>query len=287
MQQDQRVAIISGGTTGIGREMSIGLAKAGYRVVMLGRLEVHAEDALSAIESSVPSAQASYLLGDLSNLKDVERVGRSLRQEHPVIHVLMNNVGAFYLRRKENPQGIAKTFALNHLSHFYLTHFLLDRLRGAADARIVETSSGAHRTPDDPGLDWLMRGNYFGWSAYGISKLANILFAEELTHRYAGPDLTINSYHPGFVQTQLATRYPLIRLFVRTMYLFVGGSALEGADTGLFLALDQSVQGHSGAYYVDRQVVETSGLARDPNLAGQLWDLSLKLTGVDQYGVVA
>lgn len=285
-QQPARTAIVSGGTTGIGLHLSIGLARSGLNVVMLGRREDHARMALKQVESNSPGAAVRYLLGDFSDLEEVERVGRSLREEFPRIRVLMNNAGAFYLRRQLSAQGVEKTFAVNHLSHFYLTHLLLDSLRAERDARVIETSSGAHHAPSDRNLDWQMRRGYSGWGAYGQTKLANILFASELARRFAGPELTIVSYHPGFVQTKLATRNPFIRPFVRFAYLFVGGSAEEGADTGLYLALDPAVKGKSSGYYVDRQQVRSSRLARDRGLAEDLWDLSLELTGVHEFGVV-
>lgn len=285
-KRERRTAIVTGGTTGIGLHLSVGLARAGYRVVMLGRREDHARAALATVQENVPDAKARYLLADLSDLREVERVGKQLRREHAAIHILINNVGAFYLSRQETPQGIEKTFALNHLSHFYLTHLLLDRLIAADDARLIETSSGAHHSPRDADVDWQLRRGYMGWRAYGISKLANILFANELARRFAAADLAINSFHPGFVQTQLATRNPLLRPFVKLAYLFMGGSAEEGADTGLYLALDDSIQGSSGNYYVDRQIVRPSRLARDGELAEKLWDLSLDLTGVRKFGVM-
>lgn len=281
-----KTAIVTGGTAGIGIHLSIGLARAGYRVILHGRREDHARYALATVQEHVPDAEARSMLADLADLREVERIGHELRSEFDSIDILMNNAGAFFLTRQLSPQGIEKTFAINHLGHFYLTHFLLDRLQSAEDARLVLTSSGAHHGPRDRDFDWQMRRGYAGWSAYGITKLANILFASELARRYADHDLTVTSYHPGFVQTQLATRNPLLRPFIWLAYRVLGGTAEEGADTGLYLALDDSIQGESGGYYVDRQLVRSSRLARDRELAEQLWDFSLDLTGVREFGVV-
>ena len=139
-------------------------------------------------------------------MAETRRVGAAVAAQEPRIDVLVNNAGAIFSQRRVTPEGLELTFALNHMAYFVLTEALRERLIASAPARIVSTSSGAHQFAqlDLDDLQGAKRAGYFGWRAYNLSKLANILFTRELARRLAGTGVTANCFHPGVVASRFA-----------------------------------------------------------------------------------
>jgi NAD(P)-dependent dehydrogenase (short-subunit alcohol dehydrogenase family) len=201
--------------------------------------------------------------------------------------VLINNAGGINRSRQLTDDELELTWAVNHLAPFLLTVLLLERIRASAPARIITTTSDAHQGAQIPFDDVNAVGGYgrLGFTRYGQTKLANILFTTELARRLEGSGVTANCYHPGFVAsgfnrnngTLLTLAMTLARPFART--------AAQGADTMVWLADSPEVSSESGGYFVDRKRVQPSAAARDQETARRLWEFSEEETGVTTSAV--
>jgi retinol dehydrogenase-12 len=217
---------------------------------------------------------------DLSSLDGVRRLAAHLLERHERIDVLVNNAGLVAGRRTLTVDGLELTMAVNHFAPFLLTNLLLDRLKASAPARVVTTASDAHRGGLIDVADLNGERKWSAWSAYGTSKLANILFTRALARRLEGTGVVANTFHPGVIRTGLARGAPLpIRLGWRAASVFFG-SPRKGASTLVYLASAPEAADVSGGYFVNSQLATPSLQAQDDELAEELWDTSAELTGL-------
>ncbi|GMR11408.1 MAG: SDR family oxidoreductase [Anaerolineae bacterium] len=276
-----KTALVTGATSGIGYQTALGLAREGANVVLGGRDEDRARKAVDAIRRDINGPQIDYLIADLSSMAGVRRFAAAYLDRHSRLDILVNNVGGFYLTRQLSVDGYEKTFALNHLSYFLLTELLRDLLIASAPARIVNVSSEAHRNSSIHFEDPHLIRRYWGMTAYGQSKLANVLFTYELAHRLVDTGVTANALHPGFVRTGLGTKN-LNPIPAALVWLgFLGGMSPErGAKTSLLLASSPELEGVTRKYFIAGKQVRTSRRSYDKAAAERLWDLSEELTGL-------
>jgi NAD(P)-dependent dehydrogenase (short-subunit alcohol dehydrogenase family) len=213
----------------------------------------------------------------LSSLGDTTQVGARIAAEEPRIDVLINNAGNIFARRAVTADGLERTFALNHMAYFVLTHQLRERLVASSPARIVNTASRAHQGNSLDFDDLQMEKHYRAMTAYGRSKLANILFTRELARRLAGTGVTANCLHPGFVATRFGqSEGGLFAVMVRLSMLFAR-SPEQGAETIVHLAASPDVTTTSGGYFADCRQAVPSVAARDDAAARRLWEESRRL----------
>lgn len=285
-----KVCLVTGATNGIGLEAARELGRLGATVVLCGRDGKRGQAALGEIKRTCPDAKLDYLQADLSSLAEVRRLAQEFRGRYSRLDVLLNNAGAIIDSRRLTVDGYELTLALNHLSHFLLTHLLLDMLKASAPSRIINVSSGAHQMArldvDDLHFE---RTQYTPLRAYGNSKLANVLFTRSLARRLAGTQVTANSLHPGAVATGFAADYKgWFGWVVRLGRSFLLTSA-AGARTSVYLASSPEVAGVSGRYFYKCREARVSRAGRDDALAERLWEASVKLTGVggDSQGASA
>ena len=274
-----KVVVITGATSGIGHIAAVRLAALGARLVLVARNRQRAEAALAQFREAGPNLAHRAHFADLSLLAEAKRVGQEIAAAEPRIDVLINNAGNVFPRRELTPDGLERTFATNHMAYFVLTHCLRERLAAAAPARIVNTASAAHigRTLDFDDLQ--LAKQYSVMTAYGRSKLANILFTRELARRLAGTGVTANCLHPGFVATGLGQRDGgIFGLMVRFSMLFAD-PAERGAQTIVYLASSPDVASVSGAYFISSRQAEPSSAARDDAAARRLWEESERIAG--------
>jgi len=275
-----KTCVVTGATSGIGEEIAVGLARAGGRVVVVGRSRERAGATLARIQREAPGAPPPELvLADLCEQAQIRAAAAELLARLPEIHVLVNNAGVANFRRETTPDGLETTFAVNHLAYFLLTRLLLDRLRASAPARIVIVASDAHRFGRLDLADLQNERSYRSMRVYGQSKTANLLFAQELARRLAGTGVTVNALHPGAVATRLGQQNgALVRLLTRALSVFFRTPA-QGADTALWLATAPELDA-SGRYFASRRERTPAAWARDPELARRLWEESERLTGL-------
>ena len=196
-----KIVMITGGTGGIGKATAIGLARLGARVGITGRDVTRTGQVAADIRAASGNPEVDAFAADMSSQAEVRRLAVAVLETYPRLDVLINNVGGFWAHRHPTADGLERTFALNHLAPFLLTNLLLDRLKASAPARVVTVSSGAQSAGRIDFDDLQSARNYSGQRAYSQSKLANIMFTNELARRLEGTGVTATSVHPGVVRT--------------------------------------------------------------------------------------
>ena len=274
---NNKTIFITGASGGIGLQSARGLAGQGANIIMVGRDRERTSQAVEFVKTQTGNQSVSYLLADLSSIQEVRRLAQEFKDKYQTLDVLLNNAGAFFLTRKVSVDGYEMTLALNHLNYFLLTDLLLDMLKAAPSARIVNVASGAHYRGHVNFDDLQSRHGYNGMRVYSMSKLMNVLFTYELARRLEGAHVTANCLHPGFVASNFAGNNGWI---VRTVMSFMAGriSVEEGAKCPIFLASSPDVQGVTGKYFnYDTKETRSSDESYDQNIARRLWDVSEKL----------
>ncbi len=278
MAAERPVAVVSGATGGIGRWIALGLVRAGFHVVLVGRDRARGEVAQAWIAERAPQASTELVIADLSLLAATQAAGEIIASRHPRIAVLVNNAGVFDTRPVITEEGHERVLATNLLSPFVLTQVLLPALQASAPSRIVNvgssTSDGARIDPDH-----LVLGRSWGMvRAYGQSKLALMMITFALAKRLEGTGVVANVVHPGVVATGLVRTGGVIGLFWRCL----GRVALteeQGADTPLYAALAPEYATVSGVYLKKRRAVPPNRLALDPVLVARVWGATDSLAG--------
>jgi NAD(P)-dependent dehydrogenase (short-subunit alcohol dehydrogenase family) len=267
-----QTCLITGANSGIGRETALGLAQMRARVVMVCRDREKGEAARQDIADKTQNGSIELMLCDLSSLAEVRRLATEVVEKHERLHVLVNNAGLFSLSGK-TVDGFETTFAVDYIAPFLLTNLLLDLLKESAPSRVVNVSSASHYS-GHVDLEAVKRGGGSpGLGAYSNSKLALVMFTHELAKRLRGTGVTANCLHPGTVATSISRiPTPLLRLFMK--------SAMEGAQTSIFLASAPEVETVSGEYFDGKAVKRSSEESYDEDKAVSLWEITSKLVGL-------
>ncbi|MGA8208118.1 MAG: SDR family oxidoreductase [Candidatus Dormiibacterota bacterium] len=279
----EKRVIITGATGGIGLAAAQELARKGARLSIIARSETRAAAAVAQITAAGGTGtDVEVLRADLSSQASIRQLADEILARHPRVDVLINNAGGINSSRRLTEDHLELTWAVNHLAPFLLTALLLERIKASTPARIITTTSDAHAGAQIPFEDINAMGGYgnFGFTRYGQTKLANILFTNELARHLEGTGVTANCFHPGFVAsgfnrnngTLMALAMTLARPFART--------PAKGADTMVWLADSPEVSLESGGYFVDRKRIQPSSAASDQETARRLWELSEEETGL-------
>jgi NAD(P)-dependent dehydrogenase (short-subunit alcohol dehydrogenase family) len=279
-----KTVLITGGNTGIGQETAIALARDGARVVITSRDAERGEAAVANIRAQAGSDAVSVLPLDLANFASVRACAASFSEQNDRLDVLINNAGLILSDRRVTVDGLETTFQVNHLGHFLLTNLLRDTLVVGAPARVVNVSSRAHEGARH-GLDFddlQSTHRYRGFTAYGKSKLANILFTRELARRWSDTDIAANALHPGVVASRFGrdgdtgrmTRlvFPLLKPFAL--------DAKQGAQTSVYVASAPELEGVTGGYWAKSAPATPKAPALDDAAARRLWEVSEQLVGL-------
>ncbi len=266
--------------------MACELARIGHALVLVGRSESRGSRILSQVHKQCPGKQHEFLSADISDLDQARSLADSILKRCPVIDVLINNAGARFDHYGESKQGLEQTFATNHLGHFLLTSRLLDSLLASPSGRIINVSSSAHSGATKPS-SWLMtRQDYDRRQAYARSKLANLLFTFELARRLTGTSATVNALHPGAVASGFARNNGIVSWLKHVVSHGMRRELIsprQGADTVVYLATSNEVAGQSGKYFYRRKPIDSSALSHDADLSRDLWNVSLKLCGMESF----
>ena len=277
-----KIVIVTGANSGIGKVAAREMAKMGACVYMLCRSMQRGQAALDEIKAAVPSAELHLKQCDFASMASIRACAADLKSELSQIDVLLNNAGAIFTSREESEDAIEKTFAVNHLGYYLLTVELIDLLKAAAPARIVNVSSEAHRVNSFNFDDFQRTGSYSrsGFQEYGESKMANLLFTYELARRLEGSGVTANALHPGFVRTGFGANNGMLAKVVMTVFGgLMGISAEKGAETSIYLASSPEVEGVTGKYFDKKKEKRSKTYSYDRDVQARLWELSVELTG--------
>jgi NAD(P)-dependent dehydrogenase (short-subunit alcohol dehydrogenase family) len=275
-----KVVVITGATSGIGSVAAEKLARMGARMVLIARDRSRGEATLQQLRAAGPAAAHSVYYANLSAISEMKRVAAEIAAAEPRIDVLINNAGALYSSRQLTEDGLEKTFATNHMSYFVVTLGLADCLRATPGARVVNTSSEAHKSGRLDLDDLQSAKNYRGFPVYGLSKLLNILFTRELAKRWRDTGVTANSLHPGFVSTRFGDQSGgTFQRLIGLAKLFAI-SPEKGAETIIYLASSEEVSNHSGEYFYKCRPLNPNKAAQDDDAARRLWEESTRLAGM-------
>jgi len=286
------VAVVTGATTGLGRETARALASAGAHVVVCGRSAEKCQESIDAIVAAHPDASLEFEPFDLGDLSTVRAGAEAILARHPSISILVNNAGVMFTPEGRTAQGFETQFGTNHLGHFVFTKHLLPALRSAAPSRVVNLSSAGHGFSDilwdDPNYE---SRPYDKFEAYGQSKTANVLFSVALDSRLAGDGVRSNAVHPGMIMTDLARHMgegDLEEMGARAAKRAADGHGAglpefktleQGAATSVFAAVSPSLEGVGGRYLDNADFGEPAAWATNPEAAERLWTLSESLVG--------
>ncbi len=277
MAKASRIALVTGGTSGIGKATATGLAKAGFHVVLLARDAARGRAALKDIQAAVPGASLELLAGDLASQASVRKAAAAFAKAHGRLDVLVNCAGVFLPERQVTEDGVETTFATNYLGSFLLTNLLLPSLRKASPSRVISVASrygGAALDFDDLQME---RRKFSYMKAVPASKLAQVLFTQELAQRLAGSGVTAYAVHPGLVaNTKLLDQ---TGGFFRWMTNRMGGTPEKGADTPVWLATVPAAEAAAlnGMLVSKRKAMKTPGQGSDPAARKRLWQESERL----------
>lgn len=283
---DGKVALVTGGTGGIGRETALGLAKLGATVVVVGRDAARGQAAVEDIRCQSGNHDVELITADLSSLDEVRRVADRFGEMHDRLDILVNNAAGLFAERTETVDGLEATLALTHLSPALLTHLLLPKLRTSVPARIVNVSSGTHRRVAPRWDDLQSERGYRGLEVHGRAKLLNLTWTYELARRLRGTGITVVAADPGSAWTEMSRSmtprmapvalrlaWPVLRRLQR------GRTAREAARSSVVAATSRELV--SGAWVDPRGVTGRSSRAsHDGEAALRAWETTAALLGI-------
>jgi NAD(P)-dependent dehydrogenase (short-subunit alcohol dehydrogenase family) len=267
--------LITGATNGIGLAAAEEMARRGASLAIVARDDAKAADAVTRLQAA-GAEHVDVLAADLASQASVRELAATALERYARIDVLVNNAGAIFEKRELSPDGIEMTWALNHIAPFLLTELLLERLEESAPARIITTTSDAHKGARIPWDDMNAEHSYGGrgFRRYGQSKLANILFTTELARRLEGTGVTANCFHPGLVATGFNRNNSGLMRLVMTVIKPFSRSPEKGAETLVWLADSEEAGSESGGYFVDCKRAQPDAPARDAEAARRLWEVT-------------
>ena len=278
-----QLVLITGATSGIGKETATVLAQMGAHVVLLARSAEKAAAVQREIQAAAGHDRVDVLLADLADLGQVRRAAAEFNARYPRLDVLVNNAGLLFgSERTLSPDGYELGLATNHLGPFLLTALLLDKLKASPAARIVNVASMAYKFAKPDLADLQSARGYGAMRIYGNTKLYNIMFTQELARRLRAHGLTTistNALHPGAVASNFGDHsggwMTKVIQWSRPFML----SVAQGAETSIFLASALEVAEVSGGYFAKKKAEPVRHAFNTPAHARKLWELSEELTG--------
>ncbi|EDV29177.1 uncharacterized protein TRIADDRAFT_49836 [Trichoplax adhaerens] len=269
----QKTIIITGCNTGVGKETAIDLAKRGARVIMACRDDQRGLQAAQQVRQQSGNNNVTYKHLDLASFASIRQFANDIIDNEKQISVLINNAAVAHCPYSTTQEGFEMQFGVNHLGHFLLTNLLLDKLKESAPSRIVMSP------PVYTNMQRLI-------SMICMVKLANLLFAHELNKKLQGSGVTVNSLHPGVVRTDLGRHYEWAKSYwvvlLRPLLMLILKTPLQGAQTSIYCAVAEELEGVSGRYYSDCMEKKLLPRAKDDEVAKKLWDISCKLVNLTE-----
>ncbi len=285
-----KYCMVTGASSGIGREIAAGLAAKGAHVAMVCRDKVRGMSAMQEIVGSTGNNNVEVMLADLSSQRQIRELARDYQTAHPALHVLVNNAGVIMDNRVLTQDGLEMTFAVNYLAYFMLTNLLAGLLKSSVPARIVNLTSAVHRTVSLDFNNLQGEKHYNRDLAYAQSKLADAVFSHELGRRLEGTGVTVNCVCPGAVSSRLWENSSKI---VNEVFKSLMKGPQEGARLPLYLASSPELEGLTCRYFQTGQhlklarvnikgtMTRSSAETYDKEVAVKLWEISEKLTGLN------
>jgi NAD(P)-dependent dehydrogenase (short-subunit alcohol dehydrogenase family) len=270
-----KIAVITGGTSGIGKATVEKLVTFGTTVVFLARDVQKVNSVKKEILKTFPNGKMDVFEGDLIDLTSIKAAAEAIKAKYPKIDILINNAGGVFSEFEKTTDGFEVGFQVNHLAHFLLTQILLDNLLKSDDARIINLSSEAHRIGKFNVGNLNAEKKFSTWKQYGATKLMNILFTKALANKYGEKGLMSFAVHPGVVKSGFgANNGGFLKYFNKMPFLI---TPEKGAETSIYLATQTKEKLSSGGYYKRCQISYSSLESQDIVSQNQLWDISMKM----------
>lgn len=271
-----KVILITGATSGIGKETARGLAKLGATIVFTTRDKQKGIDTKEELMSFSGNKDIHAIFCDLASFDSIRACCDEFKSKFNRLDVLINNAAIWDYTRRESKDGIENIFATNFLAPFLMTHLLLDLLKKSSPSRIINLTSGLHGgTINFEDIEF--KEKFSGFKAYRHSKLGVILFTRLLAKKLEGTGVTVNCVHPGMNRTNLGRDAGKIS---QAIFKLITKDPKIGAETSIYLASSKDVEGVSGKYFYKKTPKESSKESYDMDLAEKLWQLGAKYTGL-------
>jgi len=265
-----KIILITGATSGIGKETAIGLARLDATIIFTTRDNLKGEKLIKEIIKKTNNKKIQMLECDLSSLESIRNCCKEFKSKYNNLHVLINNAGVWNFKRRKSKDGIENIFATNYLAPFLMTNLLLDILKKSSPSRIINVTSGMHYgTINFDDIEF--KRNFSGAKAYRQSKLGLILFTRLLAKKLEGSGVTVNTAHPGMNKTNLGRD---AGGFSKMIFKMMGKDPKFGAQTIIYLASSSDVKNISGEYFAKKKIKKSSKKSYNMNLAKKLWHLS-------------
>ncbi|XP_022818151.1 retinol dehydrogenase 13-like [Spodoptera litura] len=287
VKAEGKVVIVTGATSGIGREAAWDFARRGAKVFMACRNMETCEEVRRDIVLESSNKFVYCRPCDMASTESIRKFVERFKSEEPQLHVLVNNAGVMEPPASVTRDGFETQFGVNHLGHFLLTNLLLDTLKESAPSRVITVTGSVHQRGQINKDDLNFTKKYDAPAAYAQSKLANLLFVRELGRRLLGTGVSVVAVDPGLTDTNITRHMSVMksvsRFVVYPMFWPFMKSSKIGSQVIVHAALDPALSDCSGDYYVDMKKKEPSKLAQDYELASWLWKVSEKWTKLDQH----
>lgn len=285
-QMQGKVVLITGGTSGIGKETAKGLADMGASITLVGRNQVRGEAAVAELRQSTGNPHIDLITADLSAQAAVRQLAQDFLATHDRLDVLLNNIGGLYRTRWETVDGIEASLAMNHLNPFLLTQWLLPMLKASAPARIVNVTTSGHYFAKLDFANLQAEKWYRGLDIYTDAKLANLMTLYKLADQLEGSGVTINAADPGGALTDMTSAMTpemvpwVVRLFWPFFRIFQRSLSLEkAAHSSIYAAAAPELAGVSGKYLnPSGKITKSAKRSYDQVTTQQIWERTLELT---------
>ena len=276
MLMDNRICLITGCSSGIGKATAIDLAKKGFEIIMLVRDCEKSRIAFEEIKT-VSKSKTVIKYVDLSSLDSIKKSVEEIKSEYNKIDILINNAGVFKRSFETSKDGYEMSLAVNYFATFALSIFMLPLLRKSNQARIINLTSEMYKNGNVNLDNNFSIDKFDGNKAYANSKLLVIYFTKELANKLESENITVNCVHPGVVGTDVFREYP--KWFAKLMNLMIS-KPTDGAKPSIFLASSDDVKNTSGKYFYKSKQKETDNIANDINLSRKIWEKTEELTKI-------
>jgi len=284
----KKIALITGSTSGIGKAAAFALGNKGFDLILTGRNEQKGNAVKNKI-NKLYNVRVDFIKADISSIHDVKTLADQVINRYDHLDVLINNAGALIYKYKKSKEEIELTFATNYLGHFLLTLSLLKLLKNTHKARIINVSSGAHSNVSINLNNITNPLSYNRRTAYGQSKLAQILFTYQLSKKLDSSNITVNAVHPGGVKTNLGKNngfYTWLKYTIYHLYNRRHISSQEAAEAMVYISTSNEVENITGKYFYLKEIVKSSDESYNLKLAEALWEMSLQLCGLDKSPIL-
>jgi NAD(P)-dependent dehydrogenase (short-subunit alcohol dehydrogenase family) len=267
-----KIILITGATSGIGKETAKGLAQLGATIVFTTRDQNRGLETKNELIQATNNNNIDVLYCDLASFESIRNCCNEFKTKYIQLHVLINNAGVCDYKRKESKDGIENTFATNYLAPFLMTNILLDVIKKSSPSRIINIASGLH-SGNIHFDDLEFKHKFSPMKVYAHSKLALILFTKLLAKQLEGTGVTVNCVQPGMASTNLGRD---AGTFSRTFFKMFGKNPKKAAETSIYLATSKEVENITGKYFVKKKIYKSSEESNNMETAKKLWEISKK-----------